>query len=132
MHALLITYIGHFENVLFQILSDSAQIQGIGMKSTKKLAKMTLTIALITSNTILMFTVPDLILIFNPGYSNNLFYVMNLCKVKGFHDHISCLWKRTLPLVILLFAICWMPIILKGRIRFYENFNSPKWREVVE
>ncbi|PAV78192.1 hypothetical protein WR25_25720 [Diploscapter pachys] len=50
------------------------------MLSTKKLAKMTLTIALITSNTILMFTVPDLILIFNPDYSSNLFYVMNLCK----------------------------------------------------
>ncbi|PAV72557.1 hypothetical protein WR25_13091 [Diploscapter pachys] len=50
------------------------------MLSTKKLAKMTLTISLITSNTILMFTVPDLFLIFNPGYSINLFYVMNLCK----------------------------------------------------
>lgn len=50
-------------------------------RNQRKLLRMTLTIFLITSNTIVLFTVPDIILILYPDYSSNLFYVLNLNKV---------------------------------------------------
>lgn len=49
-------------------------------RNQRKLLRMTLTIFLITSNTIVLFTVPDIILILYPDYSSNLFYVLNLNK----------------------------------------------------
>ncbi|KHJ96904.1 hypothetical protein OESDEN_03120 [Oesophagostomum dentatum] len=51
-----------------------------GGRNERKLLRMTLTIALITSNTICMFTVPDIILLVYPSYSSNIFYLMNLNK----------------------------------------------------
>ncbi|ETN81003.1 hypothetical protein NECAME_08805 [Necator americanus] len=57
------------------------QIANYSERNQRKLLRMTLTIALITSNTILMFTVPDIILLINPSYSSNIFYMMNLNKV---------------------------------------------------
>ncbi|KAK6033064.1 hypothetical protein OSTOST_00735 [Ostertagia ostertagi] len=47
----------------------------------KKLLRMTLTISLITSNTILFFTIPDIIMILHPDYDSNLFFILNLNKV---------------------------------------------------
>ncbi|KAK6033065.1 hypothetical protein OSTOST_00736, partial [Ostertagia ostertagi] len=49
-------------------------------RNQKKLLRMTLTISLITSNTILFFTIPDIFLLINPRYSSNLFFILNLNK----------------------------------------------------
>ncbi|KAK5971637.1 hypothetical protein GCK32_008067, partial [Trichostrongylus colubriformis] len=49
-------------------------------RNQSKLLRMTFTIALITSNTIILFTIPDIITLFNPNYSSNLFFIMNLNK----------------------------------------------------
>ncbi|WKY15060.1 hypothetical protein Q1695_000514 [Nippostrongylus brasiliensis] len=55
-------------------------LSNLTARNQKKLLRMTLTIGLITSNTILLFTVPDIILICHPEYSSNFFYLLNLNK----------------------------------------------------
>ncbi|CAJ0609697.1 unnamed protein product [Cylicocyclus nassatus] len=51
-----------------------------GGRSQKRLLRMTITIFLVTSNTIFMFTIPDLILLSQPNFGANIFYILNLNK----------------------------------------------------
>ncbi|KAK6042559.1 hypothetical protein COOONC_19936 [Cooperia oncophora] len=51
-----------------------------GARYQKKLLRMTLTISLITSNPILFFTIPDIIMILNPNFKSNIFFILNLNK----------------------------------------------------
>lgn len=44
---------------------------------------MTLTIVLITLNTLCLYAVPDLILLLNPDNKLNFFYILNLNKVQS-------------------------------------------------
>ncbi|VDK50734.1 unnamed protein product [Cylicostephanus goldi] len=69
----------HYENVL-QNIRAHYKLAHYSKRNEKNLLRMTVTIALITSNTILMFTIPDMILLKYPDYNSNILYIMNLNK----------------------------------------------------
>lgn len=55
----------------------------MSVQTQKKLVKLTTTIALITLNNLILFTIPDLITYFNPTIPTYVFYLMNLNKVSS-------------------------------------------------
>ncbi|XGW32682.1 hypothetical protein V3C99_017319 [Haemonchus contortus] len=85
---------------MYKNIREHHLITNQGARTQKKLLRMTLTISLITSNTILFFTVPDIIMLYNPDYESNIFFIMNLNK--GIVNIIIFLvTQRTLRRVIL-------------------------------
>lgn len=68
------------EALNLQFIRTHHALSKLNTRQRSKLARMTVTLALITLNQLVCFAVPDLILILRPGTGQTVFYFMNLNK----------------------------------------------------
>ncbi|GMT36352.1 hypothetical protein PFISCL1PPCAC_27649, partial [Pristionchus fissidentatus] len=65
---------------IFQNVARTSSVAYMATSQNRRLIRTTVTVILVTVNTICLYVVPDIYLLFNPKTPTFAFYLMNMCK----------------------------------------------------